>query len=115
MKETLKEIMEELEDLRAKDAARVREISELKAEQSELDRPRIFAYGANLIAKFLDMEEKTGKAGKSSTDNLSTNSPSHATTRYTRAATNFDSSKFKSTGLPDHCFKLLKKYPEKDD
>ncbi|MCJ1468163.1 hypothetical protein MMC07_006791 [Pseudocyphellaria aurata] len=88
------------------------EISVLKEELSVIEQSRITAFGANLIAKFLDMEEKTGRSAGTTTssDDVSSNSPSHATTRYVRAAENFDDSKFAKTGLPGQCFKLLKKY-----
>ena len=68
----------ELKDRRAEDETKIMELEgelvEMTAEQSATDVSRISAFGANLIAKFLDMDEKTGKStGKMTSPDLSLN------------------------------------------
>ncbi|MCJ1468166.1 hypothetical protein MMC07_006794 [Pseudocyphellaria aurata] len=96
-----------ISDIKARQSAMDRSISDLKAEYHRMDHPRIIAFGAKLIAIFLDMNEET-----TWTDAGPSSSPSNPTPRYIRAAANFDKSKIRRTGLPDICFKLLKTYPE---
>ena len=69
---------------------------------------------ANLFSKFLVMNQKIGKQSEQmkQTPTSRSGDAQHSTTRYMRAAANFDKSKFKKTGLPDRCFKLLQKYSE---
>lgn len=86
----------------------------MKKEQFKVERARITAFGANLLGKFLDKVDKTGKHSGKKTDMTQNNSsaPDHSSNRYQRAAENFNESKFKATGLPNKCFRLLKLYPE---
>ncbi|MCJ1426662.1 hypothetical protein MMC29_004565 [Sticta canariensis] len=77
-KKQLEEMKAELKDRRAEDKIKIMELKpelvEMTAEQSAKDVSRISAFGANLIAKSLDMNEKTGKStGKTTSTDLSLN------------------------------------------